>query len=156
MQASTFFKATPFITEKINKLCRLLMQEKEEFEAVATTIKDRDLRCTVLTLAQNNNQYATELSSQMQSMCGEENEGGIPIHAFYYDHPDETLLKKFSDENEIMAFCNLNEKKMISAYRDILNESVLYEDLRKMIRYQLNGILYAFMQLRLLSSLKLS
>jgi len=50
----------------------------------------------------------------------------------------------------------MNEKKMVFAYRDILNESLLYEGLRKMIRYQLNGVLVTFMQLRLLNSLKFS
>jgi hypothetical protein len=48
----------------------------------------------------------------------------------------------------------LNERKMVSAYRDILNESFLYDGLRKLIRYQLNGILCSFTQLRLLYSVK--
>jgi len=44
----------------------------------------------------------------------------------------------------------MKEKKMTGAYREILNDPNLYEGLRSMMRYQLNGILCAFAQLKLL------
>ena len=43
------------------------------------------------------------------------------------------------------------EKKIINAYRKILNEPYLTAGVRVLIRTQLNGILYAFLQLKLLS-----
>ena len=43
---------------------------------------------------------------------------------------------------------------MISAYRDVLNEPYLFEGLRTIIRRQLNGIMYAFLQLKLLGGTK--
>jgi len=153
MNESILFKTPPLIVEKINRLCRLLLQEQTAFEEVATHITDTDLRCTVLTLAQNNHQYACELSSQVQTISGIESPGGLPPvlqPAATIEHP------VLCNENEVLDFCKMNEKKMVFAYREILNESALYEGLRKMIRYQLNGILVTFMQLRLLNSLKLS
>jgi len=156
MTESILFKTPPAIVEKINRLCRLLFQEQSAFEQAAAHITDSALRCTVLTLAQNTHQYACELSSQVQTMRGIEAPGGIPISP--YAAQQNTLVDdtSFSNENEVLAFCKMNEKKMVFAYRDILNESLLYEGLRKMIRYQLNGVLVTFMQLRLLNSLKFS
>ena len=43
------------------------------------------------------------------------------------------------------------KKKIINAYRKILNEPYLTAGVRALIRTQLNGILYAFLQLKLLS-----
>jgi len=156
MTESIPLKTPPIIVEKINRLCRLLFQEQSAFEQAATHITDSALRCTVLTLAQNTHQYARELSSQVQTMRGVEAPGGIPISQQTVQQPATFDYGTFDNENEVLAFCKMNEKKMVFAYRDILNESALYEGLRKMIRYQLNGVLVTFMQLRLLNSLKLS
>ncbi len=153
MIPSSSLKTPPVIVEKINNLCSLLLQEQSDFEQVATQITDTELRCTVLTLAQNNHQYACELSSQVQAIRGTEVPGGLPLSLKPVTEIESCV---FNNENEVLAFCKMNEKKMVFAYRDILNESALYEGLRKMIRYQLNSILVTFMQLRLLNSLKLS
>jgi hypothetical protein len=142
------FIASPFILEKIYLLCRLLWKGKKEYEHVAANIPDRELRRTIYTLAQENNQYACELCSQIRSL------GGVPPDENNYESEPESEMNNFRDQSVIMAFCKINEKKMVSAYREILNESTLYEGLRKMIQYQLNGTLCAFMQLKLLSSLK--
>ena len=126
----------------------MLWQGKKEYEQVAATIPDKELRRTILTLAQETNQYAHELSSQIQSLSGSASTAIV-------EEPEmEIETKVFRDENEILSYCRMNESKMVSAYRAILNESFLYEGLRKMIRYQLNGILCAFMQLKLLNSLR--
>jgi len=140
------FKVSPLILEKINGLCRLLWEGKREFELVAANIPDKELRQAILTLAQENNQYAIELSSQIETL------GGIPPKEIVHEIGQETDGNTFRDESEVLVFCKMSETKMLDAYREILNESFLYEGLRKMIRYQLNGILCAFTQLKLLSS----
>jgi uncharacterized protein (TIGR02284 family) len=140
------FKASPFILEKVNLLCRLLWQGKKEYELVAANISDKELRRAILTLAQGNNQYANELSSLIETL------GGVPPKENMHEPEQEISSKIFRDENEILVFCKMNETKMLEAYREILNESFLYDGLRKMIRYQLNGILCAFTQLKLLDS----
>ncbi len=140
--------APPFLLEKMNNLCSILWQGKKEYEQVATTMANKDLRITMLTLAQESNQYAHELSSQIHSL------GGIPEIKKNREPewPDE--IKNLNDENKILTWCNKNEKKLIGAYREILNESFLYEELRKMIRYQLNEMLCAFMQVKQLCFFK--
>ncbi len=142
------YKAPPFLLEKMNDICKLLWQGKNEYEQVANSIEDKDLRCTMLTLALESNQYAHELSSQIQTL------GGV---SEIEDTIKSTLreeVKNMHDEKEILSFCKTNEKKMVGAYQEILNDSFLYEGLRKMIRYQLNEMLCAFMQVKQLSSLK--
>ena len=143
------YKAPAFLLEKMNNILSLLRRGKKEYEQVATIIADKDFRCSLLSLAQESNQYACELSSQIQSL------GGAPE----IEKIDEAELleeiKNLNGDNEIITFCQKNENKMISAYQEILNGSLLYEGLRKMIRYQLNEMLCAFMQVKQLRSLKL-
>ena len=148
MSASYLYKAPPFLLEKMNNLCSVLRQGKKEFEQVATTLENKDLRSTMLTLAQESNQYACELSSQIHTM------GGTPEVEKNNEAEPKNEIKNLNDENDILTFCRMNEKKMIGAYQEILNESFLYDGLRKMIRYQLNEMLCAFMQVKQLYSLK--
>jgi uncharacterized protein (TIGR02284 family) len=142
------YKAPPYLLEKINTICSLLRQGKIEYEHVATTVTDKDLRRTMLSLAQESNQYACELSSQIQTL------GGTPEIEKNNETVMKDEIKNLHGEQEIITFCEKNEKKMISAYREILNESFLYEGLRKMIRYQLNEMLCAFMQVKQIGWLK--
>jgi uncharacterized protein (TIGR02284 family) len=141
------YKAPTFLLEKMNNILSLLWRGKKQYEQVAITVSDKDLRCTMLRIAQESNQYAHELSSQIQTL------GGAPeIETDEAGQGEE--IKNLNDDNEIITFCQKNEKKMISAYEEILNGSLLYEGLRKMIRYQLNEMLCSFMQIKQLKSLK--
>ena len=142
------YQAPPSLLEKMNNICSLLWQGKKEYEQVATIIGDKNLRSTMLSLAQESNQYACELLSQIHTL------GGVSEIEKINEPELRDEIKNFSDENEILTFCKMNENKMIGAYREMLNESLLYEGLRKMIRYQLNGMLCNFMQIKELRSLK--
>lgn len=143
-------KAPPLLLKKINNLYNLLLQGKRKYENIATIISDRDLRRAILSLAQESNQYACELSSQIQTL------GGASPDKRTDDFDLGTETKTFRDENKILNFCMTSEKRMVKAYHEILNESCLYEGLRSMIHYQLNGILCAFGQVKQLNSLKLN
>ena len=142
-------KAPPFVLEKISNLCGQLWQGKKDYEKISADIVDDELRQTVLTLAQESNQYACELSSQIEIL------GGVSQKETVSEDLPEVNTQIPQDASAILAFCRMQEKKMVSAYHHILNESYLYEGLRKMMRYQLNGILHSFMQIKLLNSLKL-
>ena len=143
------YKAPVFLLEKMNNILRLLWRGKKQYEQVAVTVADKDLRCTMLRLAQESNQYARELSSQIHTL------GGAPELEKIDENRLAEEIKNLNSDNEIISFCQKNEKKMVSAYQEILNGSLLYEGLRKMIRYQLNEMLCAFMQVKQLRSLKL-
>ena len=132
------------LNRKINRLYHLLIREKGEFENAASRINDNGMRWTILSLAQQSNQYATELSSYMLS-------ARTPVTAAPLNPDHFTNL--IADEKGILVFCSSNEKKLVTAYKKILKESLTYESLEKMLGYQLNGILSASKQLKLLTSL---
>ena len=140
------YKAPPLVLEKINGLCDLLWQGKRKYEEISASIPNKELSRTILTLAQETNQYACELWSQILTLGGSSQNQKMDA--------TDTGIVLFDNEYEMMSFCELNEKEILGAYRDILNESFMNEGLRKMIRYQLNGILCSFSQLKLLNSLK--
>ncbi|HXB43115.1 MAG TPA: hypothetical protein VNV85_03625 [Puia sp.] len=143
------FKASPLVLGKIDFLCRLLWQSKIAYERAAEDMPDKELRCTILTLAQGRNQYANELFSQIQSLGG-----ALPTGKRNGPEYLSQELPILRNEKEVLAFCNANENKMVKAYRATLGDSSLYDGLRKMILYQLNGALCSVMQLRLLRSLR--
>jgi len=142
------YKAPAFLLEKMNNILSLLRRGKKQYEQVAITAEDKDLRCTMLSLAQETNQYACELSSQIHTLGGEPE-----IEKIDEDGLGEEI-KKLNSDNEKITFCQKNENKMISAYQEILSGSLLYEGLRKMIRYQLNEMLCGFMRVKQLRYLK--
>jgi len=133
-----------FVLEKLNLLLDLLKERKKEFEAFAGKIKNKSLKRTVLSLAQECNQYAQELLSQLETMTGD-----TKVHEQTEMEQANTLLL---EEEDILRSCQVSEKKMIIAYRSILNESVLEDNLRNLLRNQLNGLACAFTQIKLLNA----
>ncbi len=142
---STVNKIPAFVLEKLDILCKLLKERKTEYEAFAGKVNNKELKRTVLSLAQETNQYANEICSQLQMMGGKIKTSSeiLPMH-------DPAMM--MNDEDDILKSCEVSEKKMIVAYRTILNEPFLHDNLRKLIRCQLNGLTYAFMQIKLLNT----
>ena len=150
---STLNKIPVFLLDKLDVLLHLLQERKQEFETFAANLDNKQLKRTVLSLAQETNQYAVELASQIEMMGG---------HIRNFADFDTSILSNMpkplegvsmiTGESDILKSCELSETKMILAYRSILNEPFLHENLRKLFRCQLNGITYAFMQLRLLNN----
>jgi hypothetical protein len=141
----TVNKIPGFVLEKLDILFSLLKERKLEYEAFAGKVNDKQLKRTVLTLAQETNQYANELCSQIETMGGNIGTAGEAFEL-------QDTLVMVPDEDAILKSCEVSEKKMIVAYRSILNEPFLHDNLRKLIRCQLNGLTYAFMQLKLLNT----
>lgn len=150
------YKAPSYVIQKLFRLLDVLKSERDKYSQAASTITDRQLRDNISVLAQENNQYACELLSQLQ-ILGTDN---------YYDQnvtepsTSENLPLSVTETSEpglqntgsILQHCRDSEKKMIGIYRQILNEPYLMEDIRRLMRCQLNGIMYAFLRLKLLSS----
>jgi uncharacterized protein (TIGR02284 family) len=151
MLAVQVHKAPAVVLEKLSNLFDSLHAVKERFEKSANNIADKMLQRTLRSVAQESCQYANELSCQIQSM------GGDPEKYFHVN--DCTIINgteasavnlTLPSDEELLKQCTDKEIEMIKAYRDLLNESNLYGDLRNMIRYQLNGIMYGFLQIKLL------
>lgn len=151
IQASTY-KMPQYILDKLLRLLDLHKIEKEKFERAAYAVTNRQYRDTICNLAQESNQYICELASQLRSLGVE---ADIGHHTGITDVGYHTEPAVFSEPNiksslNIFQSCKESEKLMISAYREMLNEPFLAEGLRALMRYQLNGIMYTFLRLKLL------
>jgi len=152
IQASTY-KMPQTILDKLIRLLDLHREEKQKFERAAFSVTDRQYRDTICNLAQESNQYICELTSQLRSlgveMDIEQHANATSINHLYAVH---AIPSESGNHSNLSVFqsCKDSEKLMISAYRDMLNEPFLVEGVRALMRSQLNGIMYAFLQLKLL------
>ena len=151
IQPSTY-KAPPYIVERLSHLLNLLIIEKEKYERIAFSVTDRQLKYAISILAQESNQYICELASQLRSLGAEVNTGQNENIDNEYPEPKMAVVYDTILNLTTLEFCKESEKQMISAYRAVLNEPFLMEGVRKLMRAQLNGIMYAFLQLKLLST----
>ncbi|MCC6289196.1 MAG: hypothetical protein IT249_15055 [Chitinophagaceae bacterium] len=148
----TAFRLPQYLVDKVSFLMNILKCEKQKYEIASISIQDKQLRDSISWLAQESNQYICELTSQLKSIGAivaidseEDNQSAVPAPPVF----TEAQLS-----SNVIQFCKDSEKMLISAYRVVLNEPYLVEGLRTLIRQQLNGIMYAFLQLKLLYNLK--
>ncbi|MGN6491711.1 MAG: DUF2383 domain-containing protein [Agriterribacter sp.] len=147
------YKAPSYVTQKLFRLLGTLKSERDRYAETASKITDRQLRDNINMLAQENNQYANELLSQLQIM-GSDNDNSTSANESVKILVATSGAADESGHNtgSILQFCKDGEKKMIRLYREILNEPYLGEDIRRLMRCQLNGIMYAFLRLKQYSS----
>ena len=132
-----------FMLGKLNLLLDLLRERKREFEHFASNIQNRSLRRTVLGLAQECNQYANELSGQIETMTG-----AATVNREQERLTGNSLLLK---EEDMLQSCLISEKKMVAAYRSVLREPGFIDNLKSLLNNQLNGFACAFTQINLLN-----
>jgi len=141
-----------YVARQLNGLLDILFELKTGLEQVANSVTDKQLRKTITSVALESNQYAAEITSKIQSL------GSKPHHSTL--HRKYNLMgfdqlnmpgARASSEPEALARCYSSENSIIKAYRDFLNEYTPYEDVRSLVRAQLNGILCAFVQLKLVN-----
>jgi uncharacterized protein (TIGR02284 family) len=152
MAKTTLYRTSPLILDKLNKLLLMLREAKNNCERLALTFKNKELSQSVISLAQESNQYASELSSQIRSLGGEAQE---TTEKDKRNIAGQNLEKEWviqEAEKDTLLFCANQEASMVRAYREVLHEPFLHDGIRKMIRYQLNGILFAFSRLKLLNA----
>jgi hypothetical protein len=149
---TTIYKPPPIVLEKLNHLLDILQKARKDFEEMASTIKNKEIRQTILGLVQESRQYANELVSHIQMLGGETTHPHFSIEFNYDGIPEKKDWKIFQEERDSIQYCTMTEKSIVKLYREVLNEPFLYEDIRKMIRYQLNGMMHSFSQLKLLSA----
>jgi uncharacterized protein (TIGR02284 family) len=131
--------------KRLNQLFSALQEVKKKCETFAGSIKNQQLYQTIISLAVENNQYATELSSLIRSLGGEAETQSIEgLH--------ETENKKPRSEKNILKACEKSEQLLMKMYTDVLKEHYVYDSLKKMINNQLNGINFSFHRLKLLNT----
>jgi uncharacterized protein (TIGR02284 family) len=130
--------------DRLTKLFKAVQEAKKKFELFATGIKNSQLHQAIISLAVENNQYASELKSLIQSL------GGETENVDWGKKRDKAII----EEKNILDACEKSEKFLVKIYKEVLDESYVYDSLKKMISYQLNGVTYAFQKLKLLNKLQ--
>ncbi|HVM87000.1 MAG TPA: DUF2383 domain-containing protein [Puia sp.] len=131
--------------KNLTHLLQALQEAKKKFESFASDIKNKQLHQAIISLAVENNQYASELHSLILSLGGETEKEST--------EPNNESKKKIGEKN-VLAACEKSEKLLVKIYKEVLNESYVYDSLKKIISYQLRGITYAFQKLKLLKTLQ--
>ena len=152
MQKANSMYVSKSVKEKFCSLLSLLHQSSEAFKTVALSIADKGMRRTVTGIAVESKQYEQELLSQLKCLGLEELN---PPDKFECKELIEHINRVAVQENAegVIAAWNKSESFLIKAYREVLNEYFPFQSLRKMIAYQLNGIKFEFMKMRLLNEL---
>ncbi len=147
MVASLVHKTPAVILEKLTRLLNALQTVKDNYEQTALRIHNKQLQLSLLALAQESKQYANELIAHIETLGGKLND------QFKRDFnrmgsDDEHLV--FMEGKTDLRQMNLGEQLLMKTYRDILNEPFLYDNIRRIIRYQQNGLMHCFSQLKML------
>ena len=147
MIASVAHKTPGIILDKLTRLLNALQEVKNNYEQVAKRIQNLQLRLSLLALAQESKQYANELIAHIETLGGKMQDK-IKTDCNRVDEPDSNV--EVPGYMVDLVQLNLGEQLVLKTYREVLNEPFLYDTIRQMIRYQQNGLLHCFSQIRML------
>jgi hypothetical protein len=147
MIASVAHKTPGIILEKLSRLLNALQEVKNHYEQVAKRIQNKQLKLSILGLAQESKQYANELIAHIETLGGTMQDR-VKKECNRVDESGEML--EIPGNNEYLTGLKLEEQQVLKTYRDVLNEPFLYDTIRQMVRYQQNGLLHCFSQIRML------
>ena len=137
-----------YVAQKLNSLLDVMHESKRGYERIAAQSSDRHFQRALSGLAVECGQYINELSNQISCL------GAKPISGKTKDkyiwNQISTNVKK---QDDILKACYSSERIIINAYRDVLNDPSVLHPLREMITYQLNGMKYAFVKVKLLNTI---
>jgi hypothetical protein len=136
------YTAPPPVLEGLKKLFSVLQIENSNFEHAAFVTENRQFKETLVQFLQESNQYLHELKCQIESLGGD-----TPIVSDLAATDDSLHI---DNNKDVYDYCGKCENRILTAYREILNQSVILKELRNMVRYQLNGLLCSFLQFKML------
>src|SRR5450631_308480 len=147
MIAAVAHKTPGIILDKLTRLLNALQEVKNYYEQVAKRIQNQQLKLSILGLAQESKQYANELIAHIETL------GGILQDRVKTDCNrvvESTEVQELPGSAVDLVGLKLGEQQVMKTYRDVLNEPFLYDTIRQMVRYQQNGLLHCFSQIRML------
>lgn len=147
MIAAIAHKTPGIILDKLTRLLNALQEVKNYYEEAAKRIQNQQLKLSILGFAQESKQYANELIAHIETL------GGVLQEQVKMDCnrvSDSTMLASATGSLEDFNGLKMGEQEVMKTYRDVLNEPFLYDTIRQMVRYQQNGLLHCFSQIRML------
>jgi hypothetical protein len=140
-------KTPGIILDKLTRLLNALQEVKNNFEQVAKRVQNIQLKLSLLGLVQESKQYANELIAHIETLGGKLQD---QLKSDFNRVDESAEIPEFPNKTEDLVQLNLGEQMLLKTYRDVLNEPFLYDTIRQMIRYQQNGLLHCFSQIRML------
>lgn len=143
------------VADKLLLLVNTLQNANNGFKHLAERCQNLKTQMLVFGLATETFQVYKELASQVQILKGKLSPGQV----LYNDCKTEDLenidkVTKIDDSEKVLDECTQIEKNLITEFRRLLNDSLISGDLRKLLQEQLNGVLYAFVKLKMLRNYK--
>jgi 1,2-phenylacetyl-CoA epoxidase catalytic subunit len=147
MIASVAHKTPGIILDKLTRLLNALQEVKNNYEQAAKRIQNLQLRLSLLGLAQESKQYANELIAHIETLGGKLQDR---IKSDFNKVEKTEEIPELPGNIDDLGQLKLGEQMVMKTYRDVLNEPFLYDTIRQMVRYQQNGLLHCFSQIRML------
>ncbi|MCE3282780.1 MAG: hypothetical protein K0Q66_1517 [Chitinophagaceae bacterium] len=136
-----------YVAQKLNLLLDVMQESKRGYERIATQSTDKNFQRALSGLAIECGQYINELTNQICSL------GAKPS---FEKNKDQYIWNQISTnikkQDDILNACYGSERIILTAYREVLNDPSVLHPLRQMITYQLNGMKYAFVKVKLLNT----
>ncbi len=155
IQSKKTNRQTSVVVGKIRNLVVTLQNANKAFKLLAGRCGDRKAQMLVFGMATESFQFYKELSLHMQVLKGEPEFNETIFTEYQYDNDNSEDAKRGSMD-KMLEDCVSIEKGLISEFRKLLNDHLIAGDLRKMLQQQLNGFLYAFAKIKMLSNLHVS
>jgi hypothetical protein len=128
---------------RLEPLRILLSVVRLKMEQIALAIKDKSLRGNVLNFVIETGPCEEQVKSYIESMLQV-----FPVNNLSHAAKNE---EDTYQTNCPFECAKIYEKKIVKAFRIILNDYKVITEVRELMRTQLNEILYAFLKIRMLS-----
>ena len=155
IQTKKINKQTSLVVSKIRTLISTLQNANRAFKLIAGRCSDRKTQILVFGMATESFQFYKELSLHTQVLKGEADFNETIFTDYQYDN-DGTENMEPENIDKVLADCSDIEKGLIAEFRKLLNDHLITGDLRKMLQEQLNGFLYSFAKIKMLSNFHIS
>jgi len=150
MATSLSVKSDPVEIKRLSELRSALLDGIKKCGEVAFSVADQTLRKTILALEQQSSQYLNEINAQIEALGGKPKDivsrQNLALHFTEEKNKSKTNLEK-----QALKICNKIESSVINLYCKMLKEPFENDGIKKMIQYQMNGIMRTTLQLKLLS-----
>jgi uncharacterized protein (TIGR02284 family) len=136
-----------YVAQKLNTLLDVMQESKRGYERIASQSDDKNFQRAVSGLALECGQYINELSNQICSL------GAQPtVNKTKDKYIWNQISTNVKQQEDILNACYGSERIILTAYRDVLNDPSILHPIRQLITYQLNGMKYAFVKVKLLNT----
>ena len=136
-----------YVAQKLNLLLDVMHESKRGYERIAAQSGDKNFQRALSGLAVECGQYINELTNQI--CC-------LGVKPQTEKTKDKYIWNQIStnvkQQDDILKACYGSERIILKAYREVLNDPSVLNPLRQMITYQLNGMKYAFVKVKLLNT----